>query len=666
MIAIALAGIAGAGVFLLTSDRLTSKDRPSRAGLLTALSKLAGGRLQRRFDVSQQTGRRRLNAIYIVAGLIISMNLSAESNSQPADKAVMYEVQAADGMTRVDRKGRFSGAKKVHLYAARNETEPFQIVVSSYGKPLKIVDVSVGKLVGPKQTRITPATLYREHYVPVTKPSPLSQYSPRDYADALIPFRNPVTKKPLAGAVYDAVPFTVAKGENQPVWIDLHVPKTVPAGDYHGQVTVTAEGGLRASLPVTLTVWNFTLPDVPALGSNFGLNGFQVANIYGLDQERDARTVNPLIRSYYDLLFDHLLSPSDLFDTRPNVDPVTGKPDFNAFYPGLGTAAQGLKYYLNRKHASSYSYIFWERSPFSDPLGRDRSRMKNFLTGYVSYLKKHGWSDRAQMPYGFLDEPSSKEAYEKIRNWGRLFNEVEKRAGTPAPLMITEQPEPEDTEWGSLDGYVDIWVPEFNAVWLDEYHNSGAIKKQLAAGNRVWSYAALAYVPSEWSRSHPFSSKLKDSHPPKWLTDYAPINFRIPGWLNALSGITGLLYWDTIWWADGVDVWKDAGTYRHEDKNNPDSWGLILNGEGFLIYPGFRNQIGFDGPVPSIRLKWFRESVEDYAYIQLLRDAGEWGFAKKQINRFARGVGDWKDDTHALYEARRAMGERLSALHGKQ
>jgi len=88
---------------------------------------------------------------------------------------------------------------------------------------------------------------------------------------------------------------------------------------------------------------------------------------------------------------------------------------------------------------------------------------------------------------------------------------------------------------------VDIWVPEFNAVWLDEYYEKGAIRKQLAAGNRVWSYAALAYVPSEWDRAHPFSRSLVDSHPPKWLIDYAPINYRIPTWLNALVGITGLL-----------------------------------------------------------------------------------------------------------------------------
>ncbi len=604
----------------------------------------------------------------VTAGLLLAGADGGQSSSSSSSgkEKPMYEIQAVDGMTRVERRGRFRGEKTIRLHAARNETEPFQVVVSSYRKPLKILDVVVSPLVGPGKKEIKGAILYRAHYVPVTKPSPLSQFAPRDYPDALIPFRDPRTRRPLAGAVYDAVPFTVPRGENHPFWVDIRVPKGVPAGEYRGRVTVSAEGGLRAELPIVLTVWDFTLPDVPMMGSDFGLNSDRVAEIYGLDPERDARRLNPLVRTYYDLLFDHLLAPAFLFDTRPNVDPVTGRPDFNAFYPGLGTAAQGLEYYFNRKHAASYSYLFWEHFPFADPLGRDRQRMMGFLTGYVSYLKQRGWSDRAHMPYGFLDEPSSKEAYEKIRAWGRLFDEVEKRVGTSAPLMITEQPEPEDTEWGSLDGFVDIWVPEFNAIWLDDYYDQGAIERQLEAGNRVWSYAALAYVPSEWHRSHPFSRSLVDSHPPKWLIDYAPINFRIPTWLNALYGITGLLYWDTIWWAEGVDVWQDAGTYRHEDPNDPDSWGTILNGEGFLIYPGYRRQIGFDGPVPSMRLKWFREAVEDFAYIQLLREAGEWSFARKQIHRFARGVGDWDDDMEALYAARRSMGERLSALQRKE
>ncbi len=579
-------------------------------------------------------------------------------------QAAHTRVQVVDGMTRIPRTGEVRGTSEARLFAARNEHEPFQLVVSACGEPLTITDISISELRGPREAKLAGAKLYREHYVPVTELSPLSQLAPGDYADALIPHRHPQSGQPLEGALYDALPFELAEAHHQPFWIELYVPRNAPAGDYHGEVTVTTGDGAQTSLPITLVVWNFTLPDVPALGSDFGLNSFDVARIHGLDPERDARTLNPLVRAYYDLLLDHQLSPSFLFDTQPHLDRASGELSFETSYAGLGTAAEGLDHYLNVKHAASYTYIFWERSVFSDPLGGDRDAMKSFLSGYVGFLKQHGWSERAHMPYGFLDEPSSQEAYAEVRAWGQLFNEVQAHTNSSAPLMITEQPEPEDSEWGSLDGFVDIWVPEFNAIWLDEHAGGGALAKQLTAGNQVWSYAALAYVPDEWWEAHPDTEVLRDSHPPKWLTDYAPINFRIPAWLNSLAGLTGLLYWDTIWSAEGVDVWRDAGTYHHEDPNNPEDDGLVLNGEGFLIYPGRNETLGFEGPVPSIRLKWFREAVEDYAYIQLLREAGEWRFAQEQIHSFARGVGDWRDDVPALYSARHTMGERLSARAG--
>jgi hypothetical protein len=47
------------------------KDRPQCACLQTALSKLAVGGLQRRFDALLQAGTLRLKAIVLAAGLII-------------------------------------------------------------------------------------------------------------------------------------------------------------------------------------------------------------------------------------------------------------------------------------------------------------------------------------------------------------------------------------------------------------------------------------------------------------------------------------------------------------------------------------------------------------------------------------------------------------------
>lgn len=50
-------------------------------------------------------------------------------------------------------------------------------------------------------------------------------------------------------------------GAVQPVWIKVRVPKDATPGEYHGKVTVTAEGLKPTIVPVQLRVCNWTLPD---------------------------------------------------------------------------------------------------------------------------------------------------------------------------------------------------------------------------------------------------------------------------------------------------------------------------------------------------------------------------------------------------------------------
>src|SRR5258708_5069517 len=88
------------------------------------------------------------------------------------------------------------------------------------------------------------------------------------YPDALIPFTDPDTGKPLSGASLTAVPFDVKAGNNQPIWVDLMVPRSAQPGKYSGTYTLTSnQGDFTGS--ISLKVWNFTLPTAPALKSSF-------------------------------------------------------------------------------------------------------------------------------------------------------------------------------------------------------------------------------------------------------------------------------------------------------------------------------------------------------------------------------------------------------------
>src|SRR5215831_9236785 len=136
------------------------------------------------------------------------------------------------------------------LAAARGEYESFQIVVNGGSKGLNNVNVTVSDLKKANGETIPKAnlTLYREKYQQVTASSPNWKGSNRPmgpgwYADALIPFTDPDTGKPLSGARFTAVPFDVKAGQNQPIWVDLTIPRSAAAGTYTGIYTVTSNEG---------------------------------------------------------------------------------------------------------------------------------------------------------------------------------------------------------------------------------------------------------------------------------------------------------------------------------------------------------------------------------------------------------------------------------------
>jgi len=563
------------------------------------------------------------------------------------------QLWAADGMARIGRADPVGETRAVHLHAARNEWEPFQVVVSARGDDLTGVKAAISPFHGSGDAVITTTFLYREHYVLVSTSSPFSPYPPGEYPDALIPFTDPYTGAPLDGSLYDAVPFDLTDGKNQSLWVDVYVPDTAVPGTYTATFTVTADGGFTATLPVTLTVWAFTLPPSPSLRFSFWTSEAQVAAAYGLDMSDDGETFFPLMRRYYDALLDHRLMPDIPVDTYPDFDPATGELDFAVAYPGLGTAEENLAYYLNERGVQAYQLPLWEDWPYGDPLSDDREAAMDYVAAYGEYFAAHGWADRL---YAYiLDEPNDAEAYQLAREWGAFFDEVKARHDVSVPFLLTEQPVPDDPTWGSLIGFVDIWVPCCYSVWLDEdYYATHVISQRLAVGEEVWWYTALAQTCDEWMEEHGWPDTIAEDYAPIWLLDYPPLNYRLPAWLNAHYGFTGLLYWATVYWDETDDPWTNPATFVH--------WGETYNGEGMLFYPGRADEVGFDGPVVSMRLKWLREGVEDYEYIQLLRNLGEEEFALEQVHAVARNMGDWEPDPAVLYAARQAMGERLHAL----
>jgi hypothetical protein len=508
------------------------------------------------------------------------------------------------------------------LTAARNEYAPFQIVVRAGSGGLKSVNAVASPLV-PKRGRAIPAdriSLYREHYIEVRKLSPKSKDSLGWYPDALIPFLDPRTGQPPVHARFAAAPFDIAPDSNQPLWVEVLTPRDAAPGEYTGTITISAEGIAPYRVPVTLTVWDFTLPDAPSMRTHFGdadVNPLlsrppQIAAWVGLDEAGQ----RALQTAYAEVISAHRICPPIPPFLMPkvnedgSVDPLT--------------THDALQQWVERFHITGFPIRFlgmdghgWE----GDPLGEDRERNTRYLRSMYTYLRAHHWD---KMAYIYVaDEPSSREAYNDVRSRSRFIREV-----VPGlKVLCTKVPQIQNPGWGSLVRWVDIWAP----LW--PLFEEVAVKQRQSAGEEIWSYTALCQGRGDT---------------PFWELDFPVLNYRIPMWISWRFGITGLLYWSTTNWASTRDVWTDPLTYQGQ-----------YNMEGSLLYPGV--DAGVQGFVASIRLKEIREGLEDYEYLKILAQRRTRAVTERVVKKIARNWRDWDTDPSHLLEARVEIAKSILA-----
>ena len=531
-------------------------------------------------------------------------------------------MYVAGEFARVRPKDAPGSVRDAVLSAARNEYAPFQIIVRAGAAGLKRVNAVPGPLV-PKRGRSIPAaqiTLYREHYVEVTRLSPRSRGIPGWYPDALIPFLDPSTGKPPVPARFEAAPFGIAPDSNQPLWIDVLTPRDAAPGGYVGAITISAEGVRPTQVPIELTVWDFTLPETPSMRTHFGdadVNPLvsrppQISAWRGLDDAKQ----RALQTAYAELMAAHRICPPIPPYLMPKVN-ADGSID-----PEPNHAE--LQQWIERFHITGFPLRFlgmdgrgWQ----GDPLGADRKRNVRYLRSMYAYLRAHHWD---KMAYIYVvDEPNSREAYNDVRARSRFVHQV-----VPGlKVLCTKAPQVQNPAWGSLVGSVDIWAP----LW--PMFEEATARRRLSRGNEMWSYTALCQGRDET---------------PFWELDFPLLNYRIPMWISWHFGITGLLYWSTTNWSSTRDVWTNPLTYRDQ-----------YNMEGALLYPGA--DAGVQGLIGSIRLKEVREGLEDYEYFKILAKRRGRPAAQELVKRIARTWHDWDSDPRHLLEARAEMARMILA-----
>ncbi len=605
--------------------------------------------------------KRLQPSIYLV--LILSIGFTLVFYSCQEETYQPLQLTALNSMQRVLPNSAITGKQSVEIMAAQNEYEAFQVVVSAGSKTyLEDIRIEISNLESTEDIIYQQdITVYRAEEVFLPHSSPRAENPPGLYADPLLPFINPVTgdsilpgrkiKAPvgelLRTPTYSAYPIELYPGQHSTIWVDVYVPATAKAGVYQGTIRVSASNRLSASIPVTLTVWDFELPNTASHRTHLG-HFARIAKMWGID--RDSEQFRQTEMAFCEELARHRVNPPIPHSLLPKVNPdgsLTIDPERD----------QQLINYVDRVNLLDFEI---PRTPFmtntsnsdratpdnqTDPEAIEKS--KRYYREMYQYVVDRGWEDRAYLY--MLDEPNSVKDYQQVIN----LAQVVEQAAPDLKKLVVEQTYKHEPDWPNLDPHIDIWCPLFGFI------DRETINEKIENGDEVWSYTALVQPAPGY---HPQYEKVKDYHPPYWHIDQPLVSYRIPTWINRQYGITGLLYWTTTGWYQEGGPWQSP-TMGPWPSNLSDSTAYrnrYFNGGGLLVYPGI--DAGFDGPVASIRLKNIREGLEDYEYFKILDDAGEHEFVKSMLNQVAAEWWDFTRDSEKILAVRKQMAQKIESL----
>jgi len=477
----------------------------------------------------------------------------------------------------------------IPLFAAKNETVAFQLVIKGDEKPSQALHLIHAPFSGPGALASKNMTSFS-----------LRQCQEDHAPDCLIPLADTRTldfRRPNA---------------TQVLWIDIFIPKKTPPGIYKGAVHLMHKTKIMRRIPLTLQVHAFSLPDRPSLKIDLNNYGLSFLKKLGYPIGTDAayayeRRLYRFVRKHR-MIFNPLPYKSQRGRPHATMAPeLVGKgeairvKDWRAYDQRYGPLFSGALFdnkiplehqYLpfNPEWPSAFSNYFQDREKYE-------IEWRAIAAEFRQHFREKGWDQTVfqifmnqkprknnRIPWN-LDEPKGKKDYRALRYYADLTHRAfdndmrypfridishfycEKHRGHPDKDF-------EANHGAKILSPVDVWVISKHS--MDDplpQKKAQALKKQ---GKTVFEYMAGPRMPLI-------------QEPLMKAVQY--------GWHAWLRDIDGLVFWSTI-------------------KNKTQA----SDGRDFLIYP----QAGEMNPalVASIRLKAIRRGAQDYEYFQLASKKG--------------------------------------------
>lgn len=524
--------------------------------------------------------------------------------------------------------------QRVTLFGGRNEVVAFQVILQAGAESARTVDITLEELVhapsgrrlvarpeteDPTDTRGRQIERFTQHYLHIEKPSPPGWFynpeaRPKDgtgwFPDALVPFN--------ATSGRGGAPFDIGPDQNQGIWFDIYIPKDdTPAGIYEGAIRVYEDRALVREIPVSLRVYDFTLPDETHFRAMIYFEEAAVLTRHG-------RGGAELVARYHRLAHRHRVEFTQAYSpeaSQAHRDLLSGA----AFQPSRGYVGPGEGIGYSIVPASFYGIRqAWQ--------GETAWKSADAFVTWLRRVKP----DAVTFLY-ITDEPPP-ERLAWIRAIGERHH-ANPGPGRSLPMFVTHEPHP------ALEGAIDIWCTVTNRYDIE------AAEAERAKGRQWWVY---------------------NGHRPAagtGLTEAPAVDPRVIAWACWKHEVPLWFYWLANHWRHNQqasrgeqNVWADPVTFGYDGE---------YNGDGVIVYPGqdacYPDQDrGLAGPVASIRLKNIRRGMQDYEWLWLAKQKGLEAEARAVVEACvpkafsqARGEVSWSErgsdwDTH-----RRRLAEAL-------
>ena len=579
-------------------------------------------------------GSVNANDVITIMKYMTGWNVVFDSALRPAadSEDTDLELYFASSMQRIAREdSSVHGTADGVIRMAKNEVEDAHIVLAAQSAR-KDLTLEVGDIVNEDGDVLGRELRYGYYY----DSAMFNDLDDRDYDNTSGGWwADPYPK--LRGA------FNVAANESRSFIVKVKTTADTKAGYYSAPVTVkNSEGTVIKRATLRVHVWDFALDAKPACASLFELKASSMAGFFEIryPDAFDSGKWEDLYRNeWYEYALENKMSPQHLpYDvTSAEADKYLDDPRVTAFVS------------LDGRQASNFN---------DENLAATQNELRS---KYAKLSQKQEWLDKAYLYT--IDEPWGDHGVEMVKRQWECTKAVlgDIRFQTVLPFgneyVVSLNQDFLDRAWD----YCNAFCP--SAGLFTEYATP-AQKKENPKLYPKWGQYPAARQYEKYGNLEPRYEKLRERGDSMWWyicvgPEYPYANFfnyyqgawaRVVFWQQHRYDIDGFLYWSMVYWYIGDGGSKGINLKRTN------------GGDGLLLYPGTFWDEGCI-PVPSIRLEFARDGIEDFQYLRQLEAlVGRDDVMKDYTGRIVRNVIDFTKDWQDISSVRDEMGFALEQL----